>query len=167
MEDTDRQKTITWKDPKNNARDTASISGLDYLTGVKDGTIEPPPIAHLVGYRPAKIEKGYAVFELDPQEYHYNPFSTVHGGITTTVLDTAMTACVLTTLPKGITCSTVEIKTNFIRPITAKTGTLYCESTPINIGKKLATVQGTLKDKNGTLYAHGTSTLIIIKIGHR
>lgn len=150
---------------KKNTRDTASISGFDYLTGIKNGTIEPPPAAQLVGYRISRIETGRAIFELDPQKCHYNPFGTVHGGITTTILDSAMTSCVLTTLPKGTTCSTVELKTNFIRPINAETGTIECEATPIHIGKKLAIAQATVKDKNSTLYAHGTSTLLIIKTG--
>ncbi|MCD4719556.1 MAG: PaaI family thioesterase [Desulfobacula sp.] len=164
MENIDRKRTIVWEDPKNSARDAASISGLDYLKSIKDGRINPPPVAMLVGYKISEVDNGYAVFELNPEEYHYNPFSTVHGGIITTLLDTTITASVLSTLQKGISCSTVEIKVNFIRSITAKTKILRCEAKPIHIGKRLATAEGRLKDKNGNLYAHGISTCSIFKI---
>jgi uncharacterized protein (TIGR00369 family) len=165
MENTDRKRTISWKDPQVSSRDAGAISGLDYLNSIKDGRIDPPPVAMLVGYKISEVDNGYAVFELNPEEYHYNPFSTVHGGIITTLLDTTMTASILSTLPKGISCSTVEIKVNFVHPITIKTEILRCEGRPIHIGKRLATVEGRLTDKHGNLYAHGVSTCSLFKTG--
>jgi uncharacterized protein (TIGR00369 family) len=118
----------------------------------------------LLGYKLYEVDNGHAVFELVPGEHHYNPFATVHGGIISTLLDTTMTASVLSTLQKGITGSTVEIKVNFVRPITAKTAILRCEARPIHVGKRLATADGRLKDINGELYAHGVSTCAIFKM---
>ena len=137
---------------------------MDYLKAIKKGKISPPPIANLVGYIISEVDNGYAVFELNPAEYHYNPFATVHGGILSTLLNTTMTASVLSTLPKGISCTTIEIKVNFIKPVTADTGVLRCEARPIHIGKRLATVEGRLKNRNGDLHAHGTSTCSIFKV---
>jgi uncharacterized protein (TIGR00369 family) len=159
-----RAKTITWDDPQNNKRETiATISGLDYLKAIMENKISPPPVANLVGYKICDVDIGYAAFELNPAEYHYNPFATVHGGILSILLDSAMTTSVLTTLPKGISCTTIEIKVNFIKPVTADTGLLKCEASPLHVGKKIATAEGKLKDKNGLLYAHGVSTCSIFK----
>ncbi|MCG6911006.1 MAG: PaaI family thioesterase [Deltaproteobacteria bacterium] len=161
----ERKKTVVWEDPKLNQRNAAaSLPGLAYLEGIKEGRIGAPPVASLVGYRVHAVESGYAAFELDPAEYHYNPFSTVHGGILTTLLDTTMTAAVLTTLPQGMSCATIEIKVNFIRPVTARTGLLRCEARPVHRGRHLATVEGRLKDRGGTLYAHGISTCSIFNV---
>lgn len=157
----ERKKTIYWHDPDLGKRDAASISGLDYLKTIKEGQRQPPPAAMLVGYRLSDVDTGYAAFELDPREYHYNPFSTVHGGILSVLLDTAMTASVLSTLPIGLACATVEIKVNFIRPVTEETGFIRCEARPIHVGKRLATVEGRIRDKNGVLLAHGVSTCSI------
>ena len=115
----------------------------------------------LIGYRISNIENGSVVYELNPKEYHYNPFSKVHGGIISTLLDTAMTAAVLSSLAKGTNCSTVEIKVNFVRPVTSKCGILKCEAQILHVGKSLATVEGKLKDRNDKLYAHGVSTCSI------
>ncbi len=128
MKSIDRKRTITWGNPKDSARDATSISGLNYLKSIKNGTIEPPPVAMLVGYKISDVNHGYAAFELKPEEFHYNPFSTVHGGLISTLLDTTMTASVLSTLKKGISCSTIEFKVNFIRPVTSNIEILRCEA---------------------------------------
>lgn len=160
-----RERTISWADPEATKRDAmASIGGLDYLRAIRDGRISPPPAAMLVGYRIHAVETGYAAFELDPDEYHYNPFATVHGGILSTLLDTAMTAAVITTLPQYRTCSTVEIKVNFIRPVTKKSGVLRCEARPVHVGRRLATVEGHLRDRDGRLVTHGISTCSIFSV---
>jgi uncharacterized protein (TIGR00369 family) len=163
----ERVHTLTWEDPKISARDAGSISGLDYLRAIKNGQIASPPAAKLVGYRIADVESGRAVFTLTPAEYHYNPFSTVHGGIASTVLDTTTTAAVLSTLPVGEGCSTLEIKVNFIRPITRKTGEMHCEAKIIHVGKRIATAAGKLMDKNGKLYAHAVSTCLVFQWPNR
>lgn len=161
----ERTKTISWDDPQKNKRNAvSSISGLDYLKAIKEDRISPPPVANLVGYKICEVDIGYAAFELNPAEYHYNPFATVHGGILSTLLDTTMTASVLSTLPKGFSCTTIEIKVNFIKPVTAETGILKCEASPIHVGKKLATAEGKMKDKNGLLHAHGVSTCSIFRV---
>ena len=160
-----RTKTISWGDPQENKRGAAiSISGLDYLKAIKEDRISPPPVANLIGYKIFEVDNGYAAFELNPAEYHYNPFATVHGGILSTLLDTAMTASVLSTLPKSFSCTTIEFKVNFIKPVAAETGILKCEARPIHVGKKMATVEGKINDKNGVLHAHGVSTCSIYKV---
>lgn len=159
----ERTHTIVWEDPKTSARDVSAITGLDYLMAIKDGKISSPPVAKLVGYRIAEVEEGRAVFELKPAEYHYNPFSTVHGGIVATLLDTTMTAAVLSTLPKGLACSTIEIKVNYIRPVTQKTGLIQCVAETIHVGSRIATASGKVFDEKKKLVAHGVSTCTIFQ----
>ncbi|MFO7559749.1 MAG: PaaI family thioesterase [Desulfobacterales bacterium] len=162
MENT-RVRTITWQDAKLSARASDEISGYDYLCGIRDGKIEPPPAAKLIGYRITEVEEGNVIFELDPAEYHYNPFATVHGGIATTLLDTTMTASVLSTLSTGFTCSTLEIKVNFIRPITHQSGTVHCRAKIIHQGRLVARVEARIVDAMEKLYAHAMSTCMIHK----
>jgi len=161
-ESSQRHHTVTWSDPDRCARDSAAISGLDYLWGICQGRLPQPPIARLVGYRPLAIENGRVVFELKPAEYHVNPFKTVHGGILSTLLDTAMAAAVLSTLPRGKTCTTLELKVNFVRSATPHSGSLQCRAEVIHAGRRIATVQGRIVDASDRLIAHGTSTCMII-----
>jgi uncharacterized protein (TIGR00369 family) len=163
-EEMERKKAFSWEDPKKNARNAASISGLDYLKAIQTGKKRPPPVAGLVGYRLSEVDVGHAVFELEPREYHYNPFASVHGGILSTLMDSTMTSAVMTTLPKGVACATVEIKVNFIQPVTEQTGLIRCEARPIHVGKRLATVEGRITDPKGSVLAHGVSTCAVFKV---
>lgn len=160
-----REKHIKWTDPEADARDPNALSGLAYLEAIRDGKTSPPPVAMLVGYKVTEIAEGTAVYELQPEECHYNPFKTVHGGIISTLLDTTMTASVLSMLPVGAGCATVEIKVNFIRPVTVNTGLIRCVAKPIHVGNRLAIVEGRVKDGRDVLYAHGMSTCSIFKTG--
>lgn len=159
-----RQKTVTWSSPDACRRDVGALSGLDYLKALKAGDISRPPVADLVGYRIAALAAGQVRYALTPAEEHYNPFATVHGGIISTLLDTAMTAAVITTLPRGQTCSTAEIKVNFFRPVTAAAGTMTCEARVVHAGKRLATAEGKVKDRGGRLYAMGVCSCLIFTV---
>ncbi|MBU0991011.1 MAG: PaaI family thioesterase [Proteobacteria bacterium] len=159
----ERKITISWDDPETSARDPKKISGLDYLTAIREGRVNPPPIARLTGYRIKDVDQGRAVFELEPFEYHYNPFSTLHGGISSTILDTAMTAAVLSTLPIGFFCYTVELKVNFVRPITIDTGVVESHGCVIHSGRNLATAEGRITDGEEKLYAHSMGTFAVMK----
>lgn len=156
-----RQRTITWEDPKVTARNAMSLSGLDFLRSIKDGKIKPPPAAMLLGYRIAEIDFGCAVFELDPAEFHYNPFASVHGGIISALLDTAMTSAILSTLPIGASCSTLEMKVNFVRPITSETGIVRAEGRVIHNGSRIAIAEGKLKSADDKLCAYAVNTCMI------
>jgi uncharacterized protein (TIGR00369 family) len=160
-----RSRTITWEDPKISSRNAADISGIDYLRKITDGKISSPPVAQLVGYRVVEVEEGHAFVELDPAEHHYNPFSSVHGGIISTLLDTSMTAAVITTLPKGYTCSTLELKIHFIRPVFESTGVIRSQGRLIHLGRHIAVAEGSVRDLQRKKYAHATSTCMIIKLG--
>jgi uncharacterized protein (TIGR00369 family) len=165
--ETDRSLTVTWADPGTHAWDPKAVSGLAFLRGVQSGKIQPPPAARLVGYRISRVDPGRTIFELDPAEHHYNPFATVHGGILSVLLDTSMTSAVMSRLQEGHACSTLEMKTNFIRPVTAKTGTVQCEARTIHLGSRMATAEAKITDAEGTLYAHAVSTCIIFRPGSR
>ena len=65
-----RVYTNNWEDPKLSVRDATSMSGIDYLRSLRDGKTKSPPIAMLVGYRIREVDKGSALFELEPAEYH-------------------------------------------------------------------------------------------------
>ena len=153
-----RVHTVTWEDPQVSKRDAGAISGLDYLIAIRDGKIKQPPAARLIGYCLREVERGRAVFELEIAEQHFNPFATVHGGILCTLLDSAMTAAVLSTLGIHLTCSTLEIKVNFVRSVAGTAGVVRAEGNVIHVGSSFATAEGRVLDGQGKLYAHGIST---------
>ena len=150
-------------DPREVADRGRRLSGLDYIHAIVRGELPAPPISHLVGFRLVDAEPGRALFEMEPGPQHYNPIGSVHGGIALTLLDSAMGCAVHTLLDAGVGYTTIEVKTNFVRAITADTGVIRCEGTVIHKGSRVATAEGKLTDSAGKLLAHGTTTCLILQ----
>ena len=161
----DRSLSVSWRDPAALAAAGRTMSGIDFLRAIRDGRLPPPPIAELLGFRLAEVEPGYAVFEFVPAEQHYNPIGVVHGGVAMTLLDSAMGCCVHTRMPAGGSYTTLEAKTNLVRAITDKTGRLRAIGKVVHLGNRIATADARLEDASGKLYAHGTSTCIVLANG--
>ncbi len=163
LHDSERTRTITWADPTESAKQGRTMSGLAYLRALQSGEVPPAPIAALMNMRITEVEEGRIVFAAEPAEYHYNPIGTVHGGFAATLLDSALGCAIHTTLQAGVGYTTLEVKVNYLRPMTSTTGTVYSEGKVIHVGGRVATAEGRITDASGKLYAHATTTCIILK----
>jgi len=144
------------------AESARGMPGIDFLRAMRDGKLPLPPICALLGYRLVEAEPGHAVFEITPAEQHYNPIGVVHGGIAMTLLDSAMGCAVQTRMPAGGGYTTLEAKTNLVRAVTASTGKLRATGKVLHVGKRVATAEARLEDGEGKLYAHATTTCIVL-----
>ena len=158
-----RTRTIIWQDPAPALRAAQTMSGLAYLQALQSGKLPPPPVTALIGMTILEVSEGRVVFSAEPAEYHYNPLGMVHGGIAATLLDSAMGCTVQSLLPAGTGYTTLEIKVNYLRPITVATGTVRCEGKIIHLGGRIAAAEARLTDAAGKLYAHGTTTCLLLR----
>lgn len=161
--DSQRTRTVNWQDPRQLAEAGRGASGLEFLQRIVSGDLPPPPLAALMNFDLVEVGEGYAVFAINPAEYHYNPIGVVHGGVAATLLDSAMGCAIHSTLPAGAGYTTLEIKVNFVRAMTAETGRVRCEAKLIHLGGRTATAEGRVVDEAGKLYAHGTTTCLILR----
>jgi uncharacterized protein (TIGR00369 family) len=141
-----------------------AMPGLQLLTGIVEGTLPAPPIQQTLGFRLLEVERGYTVFAGDPKFEYYNPLGSVHGGYTAALLDSCMACAVHSTLEAGYSYVTLEIKINYVRAITSDTGEVRAEGKVISSGKRIATAEGRLFDSSEKLYAHGTTTCLILTV---
>jgi len=139
-----------------------SMPGLEYLRGILRGDHPAAPISATLGFEPVAFEHGRAVFEGVPAPFLYNPLGTIHGGWAATLLDSAMGCAVHTTLPAGKVYTTLDFSIHLVRAITTRAKRLRCEAEIVHLGGTIATAQGRLADEAGTLYAHGTTTCLVI-----
>jgi uncharacterized protein (TIGR00369 family) len=140
-----------------------SYDGIGFLRAIIDGTQPQPPFSELLGFHLVEAGEGRAAFEGVPEFRHYNPIGTVHGGFAATLLDSALGCAIFSTLRKGDTWTTLELKLNFVRPLTKDTGPVRAEGRIIHRGRTVATSEGDLKDRAGKLYAHASTTCMIFQ----
>jgi uncharacterized protein (TIGR00369 family) len=141
-----------------------SMDGMTLFREIMAGRLPAPPMSKTLGMSLLEIEQGRVVFGYKPVFDHYNPLGSVHGGIAATLLDSVMGCCIHTTLKAGTGYTTVEIKVNYVRAMTDKTGPVRAEGKVINVGSRIATSEGRLVDDSGKLLAHGTTTCLIFPI---
>jgi uncharacterized protein (TIGR00369 family) len=148
-------------DPVEAARDLAQLDGLSALRAMIAGEIPPPPIAVLLGFELVEVQPGRVVFAVDPDDRHYNPIGTVHGGLAATLIDSATGCAVHTTLPAGTGYTTTDVQVRFVRPITRDTGRIECVGEVVHRGRTLATAEARVT-AGERLLAHGTASLLIL-----
>ena len=138
------------------------LSGLQYFKRMVAGEVPPPPMLALLGIRLIEAEEGRVVFTGTVAPEHYNGMGVAHGGYAATLLDSALGCCINTMMPPGKRFTTLELKVNLTRPLTHEIGPVFCEAKVVHLGGRTATSEGRIVDGNGKLYAHGTTTCIIV-----
>ena len=138
-----------------------SQTGLEFLEAMIAGKVPQAPMAASLGFRLVDVGEGHAAFEGVPEFRLYNPIGTVHGGFAASLLDSALGCAIFSTLAKGEAWTTLELKLNFVRPLSLETGPVRAEGRVIHRGRTVATSDGTLKDRAGKLYAHASTTCMI------
>ncbi len=140
-----------------------AMSGLEFVQGLAGGALPLNTIAQTLGYDVVEAEKGRVVITLAPTGAHLNPWGTVHGGLTATILDSCMGLAIQSTLEKGFGSTTLEFKISLVRAITQDTGEIRAEGKVLNGGRRIGTAEGRVTDRSGRLLAHGTTTCLIFE----
>lgn len=138
-----------------------ALSGLEAVRRMGEGALPFPPLLLYFGFVPVEAEEGRVVFTATPEERHYNPLGTIHGGYVAALLDSAMGCAVHTTLPPGRIYTTIEFKVSFTRPIVAATGVIRAEGRILHRGGTVATAEARLLDARERLLAHATTSCLI------
>jgi uncharacterized protein (TIGR00369 family) len=140
------------------------MDGLSLLRAIRDGEASYKGIGALLEFGLTEIEEGRVTFAATPDARVYNPLGTVHGGYVCTLLDSCMGCAVHSTLKAGQGYTSVELKVNFVRPLSAATGEVRAEGRVLSAGRQIATAEGRLVDARGRLLAHGTTTCLIFPL---
>lgn len=144
------------------AQDMAGLSGRQVLQAIIDGRLPQAPISRTLTFWIVEVGDGFAAFEGEPGPHLQNPMGGVHGGWALTLLDSVAGSAGLSTLPPGVGYTTVETKGNLSRAITPRTGRVRAEGKVVSRGRQIITCEAWLKDGEGRVLAHGTSTLLVL-----
>jgi uncharacterized protein (TIGR00369 family) len=160
---TTRSHTITWEVPEG-PPPHADLPPLEGMQAQIARGGQRSPMFALMGIRLVRAEPGLAVVQGEVGEQFYNGLNMAHGGYAATILDAALWNCVRTVLQPGEGHTTLEIKVNYAKPLTVKSGLLSCEGKVVSRGGRIAIAEARLTGDDGkTVYAYGSSTLLIMK----
>ena len=143
---------------------TASpTSGLELLRAIRDDRAPRPGVATLLGLRLTEVEEGRVGFELEASPDFANPLGSVHGGITATLLDSAMGCAVHSTLPADVGYTTVDLAVTYLLRVPLDGRLVRAEGRIVHVGGRIATAEGRMTDSEGRLVATATTTCLILR----
>jgi uncharacterized protein (TIGR00369 family) len=140
-------------------------TGLQMFEAIGQGELPSVPIGASMDFYPIEFELGRMVFQGRPSARFMNPLGTIHGGWIATLLDSAVACAVHTTLPAGKGYTTAELKISYVRALTPKTPLVRAEGKIINSGRQVGFAEGRLYGPDGKLYAHATTTCVVLTPG--
>jgi len=105
------------------------------------------PFWRLLGIRIDEIRKGYCKGHVEINDQHKQLAGLVHGGVHASLADSlAWIAVVTHYAPKAVNAVTVELKINYLRPVSE--GTLWSTAEVIYGGRSVAVIDSNIYNGN-------------------
>ena len=98
-----------------------------------------------------------ATVELEIGNCHLQPYGIVHGGVLSTLIDTATFWSVFMRIPEDSGLVNIDLKLNYLQAVVA--GKLVTEGYAIRSGRSISYAEAKVFNEDNELVAHGTSTL--------
>lgn len=114
------------------------------------------PFSKMLGMRLVDLRPGEAAIEIEMHDNLRQPAGLLHGGVTASLIDTAMAYAVISTLGEGQRTSTVDLTVHYLRPHTD--GKFTCIAKVVRAGKRLLTVSADVLNEEKKLIATAIST---------
>lgn len=112
--------------------------------------------AKLIGMRLVELEPDLATISIEMRDDLRQPSGVLHGGVTATLIDTAMAFAVRTRLGINEATATIDLTIHYVRPHLE--GTFICTARVVRAGKRIFTVSADVHNDEGKLIATGLST---------
>lgn len=155
-------RTFSWVSPGQvDPGELAGMDGFEQLAAMAAGRFPAPPIGETLGMTDFEVERGSVTVRGPAAEFHYNPLGVVHGGVISTLLDTAAACSVHSTLAAGEGYTSLDLNVKFLRPVTVDSGLLTCVGHVVQRGRRTALAEAKLFDEQERLLAHATSSCMI------
>jgi uncharacterized protein (TIGR00369 family) len=155
-------RAFEWIEPEAVSALGKALSGLEYIRAMATGKLPEAPMMRVMGIQIAEVLDGEVVLRCTPSSYHYNPIGFVHGGLAATLLDSATGLAVYSKLAAGVPWTTVDLRIDYLRPMSRITGEVRCTGRVIRLGRRIGLADGELCDDSGKLIARGTATCIVL-----
>jgi uncharacterized protein (TIGR00369 family) len=115
------------------------------------------PLLETLGIEPLAAAGGESHIRLVVDDRHLRTLGMLHGGVTATLLDTALGYAVMSIAPEGYHAVTAQLNVHFTRP--ARQGeTLDATGRVQHRGARTAVAGGEVRASNGDLVALATGT---------
>ncbi|RIJ88950.1 MAG: PaaI family thioesterase [Acidobacteria bacterium] len=114
-----------------------------------------------MGMKLVDMKLDEATITLDMRDDLRQPSGILHGGVTATLIDTAMAFAVRSRVDPDVATATIDLTVHYLRPHIE--GPIRCTARVVRAGRRISSVSADVfAEKNGKLIATGLSTYTIV-----
>ena len=132
-----------------------NLRHVDYIISLMNQS----PYFKLLSIMVKDLGIGYSLLEVDIENRHLNPFGGVHGGVYSSVIDTAAYWAAYCELDENAGLISLDLNVNFLAPV--RNSKLIVKGRRIKTGKTVCIAEATAFDQANKMVAHGTSKLMM------
>lgn len=121
--------------------------------------INQSPYFNLLAMSVKQLGVGQCLMEVDIERRHHNPFGGIHGGVYSSLIDTAAYWALYCNIPEEAGFTTLDVNVTMLAPV--KSGRLIVEGKAIRTGKMVCIAEAAVLDENRRCLAHGVSKILV------
>lgn len=125
------------------------------------GTINRAPFFRHMSMRVVELDIGFSKVVARIEDNHMNPFGALHGGVYSSILDTAAYWSAYCDLPEEQGLVSIDLKVDFLGPVVGQEAIVTGKR--VKAGKTLFLAEAQMFCGSNKLVAHGTSKLMVIQ----
>jgi len=132
---------------------------LDHLKSVIQIINEGPFFRHM-SMQVTELGTGYSKVVAEISKKHMNPFGGLHGGVYSSLIDTAAYWSAYCDLPEEQGLVSIDLKVDFLAPVLDQKVVVHGKR--VKAGKTIYLAEAQMFNEDGKLVAHGTSKLMVL-----
>jgi len=131
----------------------------EHLKSVIELINEGPFFRHM-SMMVTELGVGYSKVVAEISRKHMNPFGALHGGVYSSVIDTAAYWSAYCDLPEDQGLVSIDLKVDFLSPVLDQI--VFVKGKRVKAGRTIYLAEAQMFSENGKLVAHGTSKLMAL-----
>jgi acyl-coenzyme A thioesterase PaaI-like protein len=159
-----RSETFEWAGPLVGPRVDTEVSGLAYLSGIRDGVVAPPQLGPLISAEIVEVARGRIQLICSPSDSQFGLLRELDPGVANLLVNTAI-GCVARTLV-GLRqgWATAESQVSYLRQVSPRVGSLTATAEVVGSIGARTLVKGELADDRGRVLTSVSTILDVFDL---
>lgn len=157
-----RRRQYTWAAPPEDPA-TRVHAGLEALEEIIRGERHLSPGAHTLGVTLTAAEHGAVTMTATPAEWALNNGGTVHGGIVSGWVDSALGYATASVVEPGVGYNTLDLTVRYIRALLLERTPATIHAAVEHVGRSTCVVQAKVLDTDGRTCASASGVMMLFR----
>lgn len=158
-----RTRNYSWPEPPTDGGHNTATSGLPALQAMVSGDRPMSPGAYTLGLSATTAEEGVITLTATPAEWSLNNGGTVHGGIVSGWVDSALGYATASVVEEGVGFNTLDLTVRYLRALRLERTPATIRGAVEHVGRSTAVVQVKVTDTEGRTCASASGVMMLFR----